>query len=156
MPIRRSPNSVGHIPPQPSRYRLEWAVAINRNRWSQSIGISGRNQPVRAFVINAVLADGRVHDPMARLWAQAERIRAYLAHRRADDEITCAIRALRRFLATPTPGLWFDQLTAGNVFIYEPARATSLYHIVGAVAEVSAAIPGSFALRGSKSLKFTL
>jgi mannose-6-phosphate isomerase len=97
----------------------------------------------RGVVINAVLADGRVHDPMARLWAQAERIRAYLAYRRTDDEITGAIRALQRFLATPTRGLWFDQLTAGDVFISEPARATSLYHIVGAAAELFAAIPGA-------------
>jgi mannose/cellobiose epimerase-like protein (N-acyl-D-glucosamine 2-epimerase family) len=28
--------------------------------------------------INAVLVDGTVHDSVARLWAQAERIRAYL------------------------------------------------------------------------------
>ena len=95
----------------------------------------------RGVVINAVLTDGSVHDPVARLWAQAERIRAYLAQRHADDEIAAAITALRRFLATPTPGVWFDQLTAGDVFVCEPARATSLYHIIGAVAELSAAIP---------------
>ena len=50
MPIRRSPNSAGHTPPQPGRDRPERVVAINRNRWSQSIGISGRNQPVRAQI----------------------------------------------------------------------------------------------------------
>jgi mannose/cellobiose epimerase-like protein (N-acyl-D-glucosamine 2-epimerase family) len=63
-------------------------------------------------VINAVLADGRIHDPVARLWAQAERMRAYLVDPRPDDEIAAAIVALRRFLATPTPGLWFDRLGA--------------------------------------------
>jgi mannose/cellobiose epimerase-like protein (N-acyl-D-glucosamine 2-epimerase family) len=144
-----APGVEGHICEPGHHY--EWAFLLDRwarltrrktpDAVSQLIAFadtSGLDRR-RGVVINAVLADGRVHDPMARLWAQAERIRAYLAHRRADDEITCAIRALRRFLATPTPGLWFDQLTAGNVFIYEPARATSLYHIVGAVAEVSAA-----------------
>jgi mannose/cellobiose epimerase-like protein (N-acyl-D-glucosamine 2-epimerase family) len=75
-------------------------------------------------VINAVLADGSIHDPVARLWAQSERIGAYLAHRLTDDEIAGAVRGLRRFLATPAPGLWFDQLRAGDVFISEPARAT--------------------------------
>ena len=50
-------------------------------------------------------------------------------------------KALRRFLATPTQGVWFDQLTADDVFVCEPARATSLYHIVGAVAELSDAAP---------------
>jgi hypothetical protein len=34
--------------PQPGRDRSEQVVAINRNRWSQSVGISGRNQSVRA------------------------------------------------------------------------------------------------------------
>jgi hypothetical protein len=48
MPIRRSPNGAGYTRPQPGRDRPEWVVAINRNAWSQSIGIGGRNQPVRA------------------------------------------------------------------------------------------------------------
>jgi hypothetical protein len=48
MPIRRSPNGTGYTRPQPGRDRSEQVVAINRNAWSQSIGISGRNQPVRA------------------------------------------------------------------------------------------------------------
>ena len=48
MPIRRSPNGAGHTRPQPGRDRPEWVVAINRNARSQSIGIGGRNQSVRA------------------------------------------------------------------------------------------------------------
>jgi mannose/cellobiose epimerase-like protein (N-acyl-D-glucosamine 2-epimerase family) len=95
--------------------------------------------PRRGVAVNAVLADGGIHDPVARLWAQAERIRAYLAQRRSKDEVAAAIKGLRRFLATPTEGVWFDQLGAYDVFILEPARATSLYHIIGAVAELSAA-----------------
>ena len=51
LPIRRSPNGVRHTRPQPGRDHPEWVVAINRNDWSQSIGISGRNQPVRALVV---------------------------------------------------------------------------------------------------------
>jgi glycosyltransferase involved in cell wall biosynthesis len=96
--------------------------------------------PWRGVVINAVLTDGSVHDPAARLWTQAERIRAYLAHSYTDEEIAAAIKGLRRFLATPTPGLWFDQLTAADIFVREPARATSLYHIIGAVAELPTAV----------------
>jgi hypothetical protein len=33
MPIRRSPNGVGHTRPQPGRDRSERVVPINRNRW---------------------------------------------------------------------------------------------------------------------------
>jgi mannose-6-phosphate isomerase len=105
--------------------------------FADSRGLDGR----RRVAVNAVLADGGIHDSIARLWAQAERIRAYLARRRPDDEVAIAIKGLRRFLATPTEGVWFDQLGADDVFILEPARATSLYHIIGAVAELSAAIP---------------
>jgi hypothetical protein len=56
MPIRRSPNGARHTPPQPGRDRPEQVVAINRNAWSQSIGISGRNHPVRAKIIKPLLA----------------------------------------------------------------------------------------------------
>ena len=86
-----------------------------------------------------MLTDGTTRDAVARLWAQAERIRAYLIDRHPGDEdrIAAAIRGLRRFLATSTPGLWFDQLGADDRFIDEPARATSLYHIVGAVVELA-------------------
>ena len=48
MPIRGSPNGARHLRPQAGRDRPEWVVAINRNAWSQSIGIAGRDHPVRA------------------------------------------------------------------------------------------------------------
>jgi mannose/cellobiose epimerase-like protein (N-acyl-D-glucosamine 2-epimerase family)/glycosyltransferase involved in cell wall biosynthesis len=134
-------------------HHYEWAFLLDR--WARLTGRprpeaaarliafadSSGLDPRRGVVVNAVLTDGTVHDPAARLWAQAERIRAYLAHRRTDDEIAAAIKGLRRFLTTPTPGLWFDRLTAADIFIHEPARATSLYHIIGAVSELAAAVP---------------
>jgi mannose/cellobiose epimerase-like protein (N-acyl-D-glucosamine 2-epimerase family) len=134
-------------------HHYEWAFLLDR--WAR---LTSRNKPEavqrliafadahgldarRGVAINAVLADGSIHDPVARLWAQAERIRTYLAHRHSQDDIAAAVKGLWRFLATPTQGVWFDQLTPDDGFVFEPARATSLYHIVGAVAELSAAIP---------------
>jgi mannose/cellobiose epimerase-like protein (N-acyl-D-glucosamine 2-epimerase family)/glycosyltransferase involved in cell wall biosynthesis len=134
-------------------HHYEWAFLLDR--WAR---LTGRDRPDaasrliafadrhgldarRGVAINAVLADGRIHDATARLWAQTERIRAYAAQGRSDAEITAAIGGLQRFLATPTRGVWFDQLRADDSFVCEPARATSLYHIIGAVAELSAAIP---------------
>jgi mannose/cellobiose epimerase-like protein (N-acyl-D-glucosamine 2-epimerase family) len=130
-------------------HHYEWAFLLHR--WAR---LTSRNTPqvvprLVAFAdahgldarcgvaINAVLADGSIHDPVARLWAQAERIRAYLADRRSNDEVVAAVKGLRRFLATPTQGVWFDQLAPDDGFVFEPARATSLYHITGAVAELS-------------------
>ena len=89
--------------------------------------------------MNSVLTEGSVHDPVARLWAQAERIRAYLIQDRSGEQLSAAVGALWRFLATPTAGLWFDQLDERNVFIIEPARATSLYHIIGVAADLLSA-----------------
>jgi mannose/cellobiose epimerase-like protein (N-acyl-D-glucosamine 2-epimerase family)/glycosyltransferase involved in cell wall biosynthesis len=134
-------------------HHYEWALLLDR--WAR---LAGRQKSKaasgliafadaygvdakRGVVINAVLVDGMIQDPVARLWAQAERIRAYIAEDRANSEIAVAIRGLRRFLTTPFPGLWFDQLGADNRFVIEPARATSLYHIIGAVAELEAALP---------------
>src|SRR5262249_12982647 len=93
----------------------------------------------RGVAINAVLTDGAIHDPVARLWAQAERIRAYRVEQRPGSDVAAAIAGLQRFLATPTRGLWFDQLNADGQMVIEPARATSLYHIIGAVAELDGA-----------------
>ncbi len=135
-------------------HHYEWAFLLDR--WAKLTGrerpeavsrlvafadACGRD-PRHGVVINAVLVDGTVHDPVARLWAQAERVRAYLADCRPDEQVVAAIKALRRFLSTPTRGIWYDQLAAGDSFVVEPARSTQLYHIVGAVSELSAAVPG--------------
>ena len=134
-------------------HHYEWAFLLER--WAR---LTGRSKPepvsqliafadargldaLRGVAINAVLADGGIHDPVARLWAQAERARAYLADHRAEEDVASAIKGLRRFLATPRQGLWFDQLSADDRFVLEPARATSLYHLIGTVAELPAAIP---------------
>jgi mannose/cellobiose epimerase-like protein (N-acyl-D-glucosamine 2-epimerase family) len=134
-------------------HHYEWAFLLDR--WAR---LTGRKKPEapsrliafadangidshRGVAVNAVLIDGTMHDPVARLWAQAERIRAYVAEQRGDRDLVAAVKGLRRFLATPTPGLWFDRLAPDDRFIIEPARATQLYHIVGVITELAAAIP---------------
>src|SRR5262249_44217221 len=133
-------------------HHYEWAFLLDR--WAR---LTSRNKPEavprliafadsrgldarRGVAVNAVLADGSIHDPVARLWAQAERIPAYLAPRRPADERAAPVKGWGRFPPTPIQGVWFDQLAPDDVFVREPARATSLYHIVGAVAELSDAV----------------
>ena len=53
MPICGSPNGAGYLRPQAGRDCPELVVAINRNGWSQSIGMAGRDRPVRAPRANA-------------------------------------------------------------------------------------------------------
>jgi mannose/cellobiose epimerase-like protein (N-acyl-D-glucosamine 2-epimerase family) len=107
--------------------------------FADSHGVDAR----RGVVVNAVLLDGSVHDPTARLWAQAERLRWYVTSGRDADAVISAAKALRRFLGTPIPGLWLDQLDDKDVLLIEPARATSLYHVMGVVAELPAAVPAA-------------
>lgn len=146
-------------------HHYEWAYLLDR--WA---GLTGRARPAvlarlidfadtrgidarRGVAVGAVLSDGVLHDPVARLWAQAERTRAYAIDRRPGDEerIAAAIRGLRRFLATPTLGVWYDRLDGDDRFVSEPARATSLYHIIGAVAELEKMQLSASTASGSRS-----
>jgi len=92
----------------------------------------------RRVAINSIRLDGSVADPVARLWPQTERIRAYLINRHDGDEARLfeAIETLFRYLDAPLFGLWYENLAADGQFVAEAAPATSLYHIVGAIAEL--------------------
>ncbi|MBL3608316.1 AGE family epimerase/isomerase [Rhodovulum sulfidophilum] len=87
-------------------------------------------------------------DPTARLWPQTERIKAWalrarLATRRAEAALTEAkaveaCQGLMRFLQHPLRGSWWENLAEGGAPRREPARTSSLYHIVGAYHELAA------------------
>lgn len=100
----------------------------------------------QGVVINAVWNDGRPQDLSARLWPQAERLRAAaLAARlygapRYWEMAAGAAAALLRYLQTPVRGLWHDRLLPSGDFAVESVTAGNLYHIVGAIAELAALI----------------
>ena len=97
----------------------------------------------RRAVIALLGSDFSVRDPHARLWSQCERIKAACsAHAltgAAQYEAMAleAAETLRTYLDTPIRGLWRDRLDAWGSFVEEPAPASSLYHLVGAVLELS-------------------
>ena len=77
-------------------------------------------------------------DRTARLWPQTERTRAGALLAAIDPPAGWPIAAagaesLLRYLATPRPGLWFENMEADGTFRDEPSPASSLYHIVGAI-----------------------
>jgi mannose-6-phosphate isomerase len=43
-----------------------------------------------------------------------------------------------RYLDTPIPGLWYDKIDAQGQRVDEPAPASTFYHLVAAIAEISA------------------
>jgi mannose/cellobiose epimerase-like protein (N-acyl-D-glucosamine 2-epimerase family) len=97
----------------------------------------------RRAAIASLGTDFSVRDPHARLWSQCERIKAACsAHAltgAAQYEAMAleATETLANYLDTPIRGLWRDRLDAWGSFIEEPAPASSLYHLVGAVLELS-------------------
>jgi mannose-6-phosphate isomerase len=87
-----------------------------------------------------------VHDDVARLWAQTERIKAgALAVQVTGDEAWWATVAggaegLIQYFDTPVAGLWRDKLQADGSFVDEAAPASSFYHIVCAILELDRAV----------------
>jgi mannose-6-phosphate isomerase len=124
-----------------------WAKTTKRNRpeeVSRLIAFADANgiDRERSAAVNEIRLDGSARDPVARLWPQTERLRTYVIDRDTDDDprLREAIATLWRYLDAPLRGLWYENLDAKGQFIVEAAPATSLYHIVGAVMELCAAL----------------
>jgi mannose-6-phosphate isomerase len=94
--------------------------------------------------MNSLLDDWSPHDAGARLWPQTERLKAAALAARVTGEAryftmaVAAADALLRYLDTPIPGLWRDRIDAQGKVVDEPAPASSFYHLVAAIAEISA------------------
>jgi len=103
----------------------------------------------RGAVMMSLLDDYSVHDPVARLWPQTERIKAAcIAAVETKDErfwkiASDGIFTLRRYFDTPVRGLWRDRLNVDGAFADEPSPASSFYHIVCAIAELDRTIASS-------------
>jgi mannose-6-phosphate isomerase len=105
----------------------------------------GETRGVRAgLAMNSLLDDWTPHDAGARLWPQTERLKAAsIAARLTGDAkflamAASAADALMRYLDTPLPGLWRDRIDAEGRVVDEPAPASSFYHLVAAIGELSA------------------
>jgi len=113
------------------------AAALRLIEVSERTGVDARG--VTMFALDAALSP---IDRGARLWSQTERLRACARAASLTGEPALwnataqACGALRRFLDVPTPGLWRDRMEADGGFREEAAPASSLYHIVGAIAEL--------------------
>jgi len=105
----------------------------------------GEHYGVRnGLATNSLLDDFSPHDAGARLWPQTERLKAAALAARLTGEaryFTMAADAadgLMRYLDCPIPGLWRDRIDAQGNVVDEPAPASSFYHMVAAIAEISA------------------
>ncbi len=94
-------------------------------------------------VVSAVDHRGRITDASCRLWAQTERLRAMIRmQERASGPVAnaCGAAALEsletveRFLYAAPRGLWRERMDLAGGWIDESAPASSLYHLVTAIA----------------------
>ena len=149
----------GHVV-QPG-HLFEWAWLLQRCGSERAntaalrlVRLDERHGVRGGVALNALLDDFSVHDAQARLWPQTERLKALARLAVTDAEYWAAVvesgRTLQRYLAVLPEGLWYDTLTVNGRFIAEPSPASTLYHLVAAIAQLGgalAAAPGSVATR---------
>lgn len=127
-------------------HQFEWSWLLER--WSRVTGdarahdvamvlfdAGERGVNVRGLAIDETDTTMRPRRASARLWPQTERLKAALLLGR-DTQAQAAAEGLWRYLQTPIPGLWRDKLGEDGGFVDEPAPASSLYHIICAVASL--------------------
>ncbi len=95
-----------------------------------------RGVDARGIAVNALWDDLTVCEPEARLWPQTEYMKAALALGEEADALAAA-NGLWLYLQTPAAGVWYDKLRPDGTFVDEPAPASSFYHIICAIAELS-------------------
>jgi mannose/cellobiose epimerase-like protein (N-acyl-D-glucosamine 2-epimerase family) len=126
---------------------LRWAGPKNGRARAAALKLIeiGETHGVRnGLACNSLLDDYSPHDASCRLWPQTERLKAGALAARLTGEArfyTMTISAadnLQRYLACPIPGLWYDRIDAAGQIVDEPAPASTFYHLVAAVAELSA------------------
>ena len=131
-------------------HQFEWAWLLER--WGVARGDAGARaaarrlfenglrgvDPVREVAVNALWDDFSVRDWSARLWPQTEHLKAAVV---LGDEAQAvrAARGLAQYLDVPVRGAWRDKLQPDGRFIDEPAPATSFYHLMVAVLELTTA-----------------
>jgi mannose-6-phosphate isomerase len=99
--------------------------------------------PIRGVAFNELWDDMTPKDASAKLWPQTERVKAWCAMlrcaqsaeqlQRARDRLRHSILGLLRYLDFEATGLWHEVLLPDGTFTREPCKASSFYHIVGAI-----------------------
>lgn len=96
--------------------------------------------------LNELGSDLAVRDPRMRLWPQTERIKALIALVTITDDVLDrdklntllrdAVAGLMKFSEHPIAGSWWEHIDPDGNAMVEPARASSLYHIICAANEL--------------------
>lgn len=119
-------------------------AALRLVRLAEARGVD----PALSLAVNELDPALVVRDGRSRLWPQTERVKAHALLRdragtpeeraEAEDATGRSIAGLRRFLAHPVSGSWWEHIGPDGRPMCEPARASSLYHVMGALEAVMA------------------
>jgi mannose/cellobiose epimerase-like protein (N-acyl-D-glucosamine 2-epimerase family) len=129
-------------------HQFEWAWLLVR--WSRlsgdkrgiaaaqrlfECGLKGVDE-ARGVAVDALYDDYSIMEDQARLWPQAEWLKAALVLNKPELALRAA-QALSAYLKTPVGGLWRDKMKPDGSFVEEAAPASSLYHIASAIWELA-------------------
>jgi len=95
------------------------------------------------LIVDELLVDGSHHAPSRRLWPIAEAVKANLVEARlgrpqsVGKAASLAVLLRDRFLTTDPPGGWHDRLDRDGVCLSKFMPASTLYHVVCAIDELS-------------------
>ena len=128
-------------------HHCEWAWLLHAAEM-QGLTVPAVTEPLLAFVdshglgmhgalVDELGSDGRVLAAGARLWPQTERLRAETLHKGVGSARVAACSDVLRAYLRPD-GLWHERRGATGVFSQEPAPASSLYHLTGAILALQA------------------
>jgi mannose/cellobiose epimerase-like protein (N-acyl-D-glucosamine 2-epimerase family) len=98
----------------------------------------------RGVAIDEMWIDGTMKLESARLWPQTERLKANAGLFTLTSDLRAAAAAaeafdtLMRYFETPIRGLWRDRMQPDGRFIDQAAPASSFYHIMVALDDLSA------------------
>jgi mannose-6-phosphate isomerase len=134
-------------------HQFEWAWLLER--WGRARGDAAARtaarrlfetglkgvDAVREVAVNSLWDDFSVRDANARLWPQTEHLKA-AAMLGDEAQALRAAGGLAQYLDTPARGAWRDKLKADGAFVEEPAPATSFYHLMAAILELTARVRG--------------
>ncbi len=105
-----------------------------RNRLYQSSEKNGIN-PQNKAVFDEIWSNGSIKTATSRFWPQCERIKCAANLPGEEASAGESMDTLLQFFKTPVQGLWADRMDAKGQLIPEVSKASSLYHIAGAIAE---------------------
>lgn len=136
-------------------HQFEWSWLMGRYQRFTGVDISALRRrlferseahgvdQVRKAAWDQVWSDYEPKMRSSRFWPQTERVKAaaQLAMDKLSDPELCrrgaedGMKTLFRYLDTQVPGLWYDTWETDGRMSLPAVKASSLYHIIGAMAE---------------------